>query len=143
MRYWNSVLNEVLHKDDTQQQFIFTNRGSLHEVFEEEKILSHDISLSNIKRGRPKNLKEYFLGPQFPGIYLTKREADCMFLLVQDMTIVQTAEKLGLSARTVEFYVKNLKFKLHCGSKKQLIQKILQSTLLAQLAEVGVRVERH
>lgn len=129
MQYWNSVLSDVLQKNK--------NIGLNHEI---ETLISEELPIG-IKKSR--DLRSYFLGDNYPGIYLTKREAECMFWVVQDYTIAATAIKMGLSSRTVEFYVKNLKLKLACASKKELIEVILQTTLLQQLEQDGFRMARH
>lgn len=129
MQYWNSVLNDVLQKNEK----IALGR-------EMETLISEELPIG-IKKSR--DLRSYYLGDNYPDIYLTKREAECMFWVVQDYTIAATAAKMGLSARTVEFYVKNLKLKLSCASKKELIDVILQTTLLQQLEQDGLRMVRH
>lgn len=127
MHYWHAVLNDVLK-----------NKNHIHAV---RGITSSENALSKVKE--PRDLRTYYLGDKYPGMYLTKREAECMFWIVQHNTIAETALKMELSARTVEFYVKNMKLKLHCASKKQLIEKVLQTNLLWQLEKEGIRIVRH
>lgn len=81
------------------------------------------------------NKKFYVLGESNPNIYFTQREVDCMKLLMRGNTINGTALKLGLSHRTIEFYVKNMKMKLRCTSKAELIEKVTQTELLKLLFE--------
>lgn len=131
MQYWNSVLDEVLHKNDDADAFLFADQSDL----------SFDILPNKIRETR--DLRAYYLGEAYPDIYLTRREAECMFWIVQDCTIQETAFAMQLSARTVEFYVKNMKLKLQCASKKRLIEKILKSNLLQQLEKEGMRIVRH
>lgn len=127
MHYWHTVLNEVLNKNISVP--LVKKINSLKEQPTQTK--------------EPRDLRTYYLGDKYPGVYLTKREAECMFWVVQNHTIVATALKMELSARTVEFYVKNMKLKLHCVSKKQLIDRILQTNLLQQLEKDGMRIVRH
>lgn|SRR3990167_5053091 len=129
MQYWNSVLNGVLQKNIGMRL-----DGDI------ETIMSENFP---IKIKKQRELRTYYLGDQYPNIYLTKREAEAMFWVSQDLTISATAEKMHLSPRTVEFYVKNLKLKLGCGSKKELVDIILQTTLLQQLEKEGLRVVKH
>lgn len=138
MNYWNSILDEVLHKDDNAHAFLFTNQGDLTDTMEN---YTADNFPDKIRDTR--DLRTYYLGKTFPDVYLTKREAECMFWVVQDCTISETAIKMHLSARTVEFYVKNMKLKLQCNSKKKLIEKIIQSSLLQQLEKDGMRIVKH
>jgi len=66
----------------------------------------------------------YYLGDEYEGVYFTKREAECLLYLVEGNTIVKTALIMGLSPRTVEFYVKNMKMKIGVTTKVQLLQRI-------------------
>ena len=79
--------------------------------------------------------KFYVLGESNPNIYFTQREVECMKLLIHGNTINSAAVKLGLSHRTIEFYVKNMKMKLGCSSKAKLIEKVIQSDFLKLLFE--------
>ena len=141
MQYWHSILDEVLNKHDDRHTFLYTSRGRLHEPLLEEALFDKPPKAS--KRGRPRKLRMYFLNPLYPTVYFTRREAECVFWLVQDKSVPETAENMHLSARTVEFYVKNLKLKLQCANRYQLIEKVLQTTLLQQLAEDGLCVVQH
>ncbi len=141
MHYWQSVLNEVLNKDDDSHTFLFTNQGNLSDHMEN---YSSEYALNKINKIKEsRDLRMYYLGDEYPDVYLTKREAECMFWVAQGCTITETALAMQLSGRTVEFYVKKMKLKLNCASKKELIEKILQTNLLQQLAEEGVRVVKH
>lgn len=138
MHYWSAVLNEVLHKDDLSRTYFFTNQGNLSDEME---MPSFESESDSIKETR--DLRTYYLTPQYPTVYFTRREAECIFWVVQGSTISHAALKMGLSARTVEFYVKNMKLKLQCTSKKELVDKVLQSSLLQQLEKNGMRIVRH
>ena len=66
----------------------------------------------------------YYLGEEYEGVYFTKREGECLVYMLEGNTIVATAKILGLSSRTVEFYVKNMKMKIGVTTKFQLLEKI-------------------
>ncbi|HSX26786.1 MAG TPA: ester cyclase [Chlamydiales bacterium] len=51
---------------------------------------------------------------------LSKRERDCLELLLQGKTAKETAALLNLSRRTVESYFENMKKKLKCSNKGEL-----------------------
>lgn len=53
---------------------------------------------------------------------LTPRQMDCLFYLLRGKTSKQIAEALGLSPRTVEQYVEQLKHKFSCKNKSELIE---------------------
>ena len=138
MHYWRSVLGEVLHKDNKEYAFLFTSHGQLHAV---DDLASLDQISDAPKEKR--DLRTYYLGDKYPGIYFTKREAESLFWMVHGCTIAETAGQMGLSPRTVEFYVKNMKIKLGCVSKKRLIQRVLETNLMTQLADEGMQIIRH
>lgn len=128
MHFWHSLVTNVSGKEDKVRNAIFQ---------------SSNILSKNAVKKEARDLRMYYLGDQYPDVYLTKREAECMFWLVQDNTINATAIKMNLSARTVEFYVKKMKLKLLCVNKKQLIHKVLQTPLLKALEEDGLSITKH
>lgn len=69
----------------------------------------------------------YFLGKKFKNLYLTRQEARCMVCLLRGSSIKLAAYTLGLSARTVEYYVNNIKKKLGCRTKAELIGLIIET----------------
>ena len=69
-------------------------------------------------------------------IYFTPRERDCLVHLLDQKTIRETAAQVGLSNRTVEFYLNNMKNKMTVRTKKELIQKILQTDFLHRIKEL-------
>jgi DNA-binding CsgD family transcriptional regulator len=60
-------------------------------------------------------------------IRLSKRETDIARLIVQKKTAKETAKILGLSYRTVESYIENIKVKTNAYSKSELIDKIAKN----------------
>ena len=56
---------------------------------------------------------------------LSKREIDCLVLLLQGKTLKEIAEILFRSARTIEAHINNVKIKLKCRTKSELISKLL------------------
>lgn len=60
----------------------------------------------------------------FHGIHLTNREKECLHLTVKAYSAKAIAVRLGISARTVEDYLKNIKLKFNVRTKQQLIDKI-------------------
>ena len=53
---------------------------------------------------------------------LSLRERQCLKLLIESKTAKETANVLGLSRRTVEFYFENIKNKFSCWSKQEVLQ---------------------
>jgi DNA-binding CsgD family transcriptional regulator len=55
------------------------------------------------------------------GRIITKRELDCLQLIVQGFTAKEVARVLSISTRTVENYCEKLKIKFGCRRKQDLI----------------------
>ncbi len=80
------------------------------------------------------NGKRIFLGSLFPGVYFTTREAEMAQLLV-DYKYREIAVLLMISRRTAEYYATNMKKKLRCINKRELVYILKNSGLLEQLRE--------
>lgn len=63
---------------------------------------------------------------------LSRREKQCLKLLIESKSAKETAQVLGLSPRTVESYFENIKCKLSCWSKQEVL------TVACQLNELGL-----
>lgn len=57
---------------------------------------------------------------------LSKRQSECLKFLLDGKSAKQTAAILNLSTRTVEFYIHNLKEKMQCRTKTELLGKIIR-----------------
>lgn len=55
---------------------------------------------------------------------LTKRQLECCSLLIAGKKAREISDALGLSVRTVEYYLDNVKLKLKCNNKAELIAKL-------------------
>lgn len=67
------------------------------------------------------------------GIKLTQREISCIISLMQNKTAAETAALMNISRRTVESYLDNIKIKLNCNTKSDLVQKIAKNKFLLSL----------
>jgi DNA-binding CsgD family transcriptional regulator len=70
-------------------------------------------------------------GKQVAQHYLSKRELDCLTLLARGQTAKMAGQQLGLSFRTVESYIENVKCKLNVYSKAELCAKAMEFGLLS------------
>lgn len=57
---------------------------------------------------------------------LSNRQIECCTLLLSGKTSKEIAKLLGLSTRTVEHYLSNIKIKLQCSNKAELIAKLIR-----------------
>lgn len=62
--------------------------------------------------------------------YLTQREADCTWYLLQNKTYREVAACLKLSPRTVEFYMRTAMMRLNCDSKKEYLNYIKETEFM-------------
>jgi DNA-binding CsgD family transcriptional regulator len=58
---------------------------------------------------------------------LSTRELECLFCILRGMTAKKCGEIIGLSKRTIEFYIDNIKNKLGCSSKSELLVVAVQA----------------
>jgi DNA-binding CsgD family transcriptional regulator len=56
---------------------------------------------------------------------LSKREQECLFHLTHGKSAKEIAQSLGCSPRTIESHIDNIKFKLNCHSRSEIIDKVL------------------
>lgn len=64
------------------------------------------------------------IGSETNNVYLSKRQMACARLLLSGMTMKEIAARLNLSHRTVESYIENIKTKMRCQNKTELILKL-------------------
>lgn len=69
------------------------------------------------------------LDPLLRGVQLSNREREIIHWLMKGRSSTEIGQELSISHRTVETYITNLKAKLNCQKKSELIDRI---TLLAQ-----------
>jgi DNA-binding CsgD family transcriptional regulator len=69
-----------------------------------------------------KSLFLKFIRAELP-VQLSKREQECLSLYIDEHNMQYVADQLELSVRTIEFYLGNIKNKLNCWNKVELIKK--------------------
>lgn len=122
--YWGSILGEVENKENEGYAFMYTNYSEKHNL--EEK------RLKKVKSRAAKKfvVKKYGLGDAYPDVYFTSREYDCVTQLLRGKNVKGIAKLYALSPRTVEFYIKNMKIKLECATRDELLEKVSRVTLV-------------
>jgi DNA-binding CsgD family transcriptional regulator len=115
---WNDIVTEVMkRKANGQKAGLFSGKN-----YGNPYIRIRRKNLDNKRK-----LKIYDLGSKYGGLYFTKREAECMMWLLKGKTINGVAAALNLSPRTVEYYIKNMKIKIGCRTKFELIDLVHSS----------------
>ena len=84
--------------------------------------LTKDKSFES-KHNLIKESKHYYLNQKYGDLKLSKRQSQCMFYLLRGKTASMIAILLNLSTRTVESYIEEIKYKMGCNSKTQIIEK--------------------
>ena len=115
MKKWMDVINEVVNE-----------KASDVGIASDQPELPSPARVSTVCRAMDGGVlqldqKRYYLSQSDEELYFTQREAQCMYYILHGCTIVQVGERLNLSHRTVEFYVKNMKMKLNVQTKSELI----------------------
>lgn len=121
----------VLSNDNPypRNERISNPNGENINIYVNKKILCNDQSqIIGVIGIYHEILDENYYGkfdPKKNNVALTKRQLDCLLLLVKGMTAKQIGDHLGLSRRTVEHHIESLKLKLNSFSKSSLIKKAL------------------
>ncbi len=63
---------------------------------------------------------------------LSPRQKDCLYCLVQGMTIKEISQELNLSPKTIEHYIDAIKAKLHCNNRSSLVKKAFEFTFIKE-----------
>lgn len=96
----------------------------LTEFLQQRKDINQSVSASKSEKRpfRHRRFKIQRFLPWHGETYFTAREAQCMWMLLQGKTMKNIALELCLSPRTIEYYLKNLKSKVGCRTKYELIE---------------------
>jgi DNA-binding NarL/FixJ family response regulator len=82
------------------------------------------------------NNKRFYLGKYFGDQFLTRREVQILKEVLLGMENKQIARKFVLSLRTVESHVKNIKQKLQCYTRGDLIVTALKTGLTFAILDI-------
>jgi len=105
-------MSEIANKCNPDYWFVLTSVGD---------------GVADVAEKPKRVLRRYRLDGDCEGLVLTQREAECMWLLMRGSTIRAAGEQLGLSPRTVEFYLKNIKRKMGVSRKGVVIERLRRS----------------
>jgi len=82
----------------------------------------------------------FILDSHYHDFGLSERQAECLFLLLRGKSSKVIANILGLSYRTVEGYINEIKIKMGCDSKAQIIERAISEGLLNYLPETLIDI---
>lgn len=75
-------------------------------------------------------IRKYIWGDD---IKLSRREIDCVKYLLQGKTAPEIAQIINISVRTAESYIDNIKIKLNCRTKQELVDRLKKNKFLLAL----------
>jgi DNA-binding CsgD family transcriptional regulator len=81
--------------------------------------------------GKPKIQVKVPNSATFAAVLLTEREAECLKHVMYGRSYKHIGRTLGISPRTVEFYINNMRTKFHCLNRYDLIEKVRCTDFLA------------
>lgn len=122
----NDLLNEVMRLKAAGKK----TKMLSDEASEKDYRVSAAIDARKDNGQGIKSLIAYGLGSKHGNAYFTRREAECMVLLLKGKAINSVANILKLSPRTVEYYIKNMKAKLGCRTKFDLVDLVYASEFM-------------
>lgn len=123
MQYWQDVVKGITGNQKQAKRFMISEAPS-------------EYLIQPAEPKEKKIPKSYYLEGEYKDIYFTQREVECLYFMLQGCSIVKTARLLDLSARTVEFYLKNMRVKLSASSKNHLLALVANSQLAQKLPQL-------
>jgi DNA-binding CsgD family transcriptional regulator len=113
---WSNLINGAMRRKANSQKENFFSKNNKSFFMEVEK------------QEPKKRIRVLIgLGAKHSDIYFTKREAECVVWLLKGKKFSEIATILNLSSRTVEYYMQNIKAKVGCRTKLELIDMIQAS----------------
>lgn len=126
----NSYLNEIAifnhfllyYKDQAKYLLQQADRiiYSADYFFEESSLVNRNNYSDEICKEMP--LKKIPVHGNLGEVIISRRELECWKYIIQNYSFKEIGRLLGLSNRTVETYVNNLKSKLGCDTARSLVQ---------------------
>ena len=78
-------------------------------------------------------ISRYYLHGKYHNVYLTSKEVQCIYWLMQGKSAEETAIIEGSKVKTVQCHLENIRKKLHCYKQTQLVKIILKAGVLDAL----------
>ncbi len=123
--YFNDKGHDLLKK--AKQNKIFLPEK---QIITNRKLNRIDLNLNKREEFFNKtNIERFFILNQEESLYLTKREAECVYYILNGSTAKQAAKMLGISFRTVESHFNHVREKLKCKNKDDLINCLIDANI--------------
>jgi DNA-binding CsgD family transcriptional regulator len=105
----------------------------------EAKIIANPVSLDSLNYA---SINRFYVTTPDGEIYMTRREYDCLSLWFCGKSAKQVAPILGISFRTVERHLENIKDKFNIQYKENLFSQLQSLGLFETLIKNGLRLFR-
>lgn len=115
------LVNKSLFFDENSKPLGIAGQGIElnRRVLNDMPLLSKEFSTHRDRKTRT----TYYLNGEYGDIKLSTRQAQCLFYVLRGKTSKVIARILQLSNRTVESYIDDIKVKIRCQNKAELIEK--------------------
>jgi DNA-binding CsgD family transcriptional regulator len=74
--------------------------------------------------------KSYKISEYHENFKLSKRESECLFLMIRGKNSKEIGMFLNISSRTVEGHIENIKLKFNCNTKSELVAEAIEKGLI-------------
>ena len=122
--YFKDQAGKIIDIVDSQKRIYLEDKSSLDSAKEDGQGIAkiqNFIDQTVIKR--------FPLTTERGVVFISKREAECVRHLSSSKTVKEIAKAMDLSPRTVESYLNNIKNKLNCSSKLEIINLFEKSCI--------------
>lgn len=86
---------------------------------------------------RAKKLR-YYLGSEYPGVYFTKQEMHYLFYVMKGFSNKNIAVAMDLSVRTLTYYCENVRRRLQCKNRQELVNVLVDTRFAAHLQKLEI-----
>jgi LuxR family transcriptional regulator, quorum-sensing system regulator SolR len=138
----HQAINFYINNMDLLRRFILYFKEKAADIIEranKERIVLPDKKIiiqgkSDLSKFSKRNnfikairVEHYRLSGKYSHISLTEREFECAVCMLEGKTAEHTGNDLGLSRRTVETHLSNLRSKVDCNTKSELAEILLKN----------------
>lgn len=119
-----TVINKYLSNFYLLEKFIANFHNAAASIFakiEPQRLIIKDWQQNTLKFASVNIIDKFTFLASIYGYSFTRRELDCIPLLLKGLSAKQIALHLEISFRTVEVYINNLKYKTKTTNKSELI----------------------
>lgn len=122
MLYFRSEANKLIQYSENEKILIPLKQNLFDIALCENKMqVSRFLNETKISR--------YYLKGQYANVYLTSKEAQCVYWLIQGKTAQEIAIIENAQTKTVQCHLENIRRKLGCYKQTQLVKIILEADI--------------